>query len=191
MCAGFGAAIKNLGMGAVDRDTKNLIHDGGKPEYIGGCDLCGTCQKVCPFENISFEEDMPQFSASYCAGCSMCIVACPHGAIKPRLDIFDNLLAEGAYSAYTSFKKAYFVNFMVDIADRCDCARGGILIADDVGFLHSSDPVAIDKASLDLISEHEGADIFEKRTHKSPLLHIRHAEKLGMGSLNYRLTHIR
>ncbi len=177
-------------MGALNKETKKQIHEGGKPEYSGDCTLCEACGEFCPFENITYMDGSPQFDSSYCAGCSICVVSCPNNALKPKVDIFDNLLAEGAHTAYKSFRKSYFVNFLVDIADRCDCARGGKLIAEDVGFLHSSDPVAIDKASLDLINEKAGSNIFEEKTHKSPLLHIQHAAQLGMGTLAYTLIEL-
>ena len=79
---------------------------------------------------------------------------------------------------------------MIDIADRCDCQRGGELIMQDVGFLYSLDPVSIDKASLDLIHQKAEENIFEEVTHKTPLPHIQHAAQLGMGNLQYNLVQL-
>lgn len=186
-CTGFGATIKNIGMGAVNRETKQRIHDGGKPKYLGGCSQCGMCVDRCPFENIGFKENEPQFNRSHCAGCSICIGVCPQHVLVPRVALFDHLIAEAASIAFENFRNSYFVNFFVNIADRCDCAPGGIIITGDVGFLHSEDPVAIDAASYDLLKEREGRCLFEERTHKSPLLHINHAAHLGMGSTSYTL----
>jgi hypothetical protein len=69
----------------------------------------------------------------------------------------------------------------------------------DVGILASYDPVAIDKASLDLIdqapvvpgaTEARPPDLLGKMHGVSSLIQLRVAEKLGMGSLGYELSPI-
>lgn len=55
LCSGFGACIKNIGMGAMTKKTKGMIHSGGEPVYVSGCDLCGLCSKNCPTNNIRYD----------------------------------------------------------------------------------------------------------------------------------------
>jgi len=184
--AGFGGAIKNMGMGCLTKETKGKIHGGAKAVYIKGCNLCGVCAKVCPFGAISYT-DRPNFNN--CFGCSVCVVNCPQKALKPKLDLFDILLAEGSATAYKSFKKSYFVNCLINITEMCDCwNKPSEILTPDIGFLTGPDPVAIDKASIDLINKQAGRDLFLEVNHKDPQLQIKASSRNGMGSLEYTLV---
>ena len=186
MCSGFGGAIKNLGMGALTKKTKREVHNNSKPEYVGGCTLCGLCAKVCPTKHIKYQDEKPLFKRTWCCGCSTCIHVCPNNAIKPKVAIFDFLLSEGAWCAYKNFKKSFFINSITNVSKFCDCSPiGGKIIAKDAGFVLGKTAVAVDKASFDIILEQEGKDVFKETHHKSPLVHIREAAKLGLGSLKY------
>lgn len=192
VCTGFGGSIKNLGMGAMSKKTKSEIHDGGAPKYLGGCTLCRTCSLQCPTDNIRYEHDRPCFDKNWCCGCSNCSYVCPVSAIAPEIAGFDLLLSEAAAAALKSFRKVYFVNVMKNITKNCDCTSDpGPVIFPDVGYALSSDLVSVEKASFDLINQRAGEDFFRKVNKKSPLLHIREAEKLGMGSLEYRLETVK
>jgi uncharacterized Fe-S center protein len=49
MLAGFGAAIKNMGMGCASRRGKMVQHSTAKPAIAGAlCTRCGQCVKWCP-----------------------------------------------------------------------------------------------------------------------------------------------
>lgn len=194
ICCGFGGAIKNLGMGGQIKKSKQRIHDAGKPEYLEGCTLCEDCSKHCPTDNIRYRrtgEPRPYFDKNWCCGCSNCARFCPENAIKPRQDYFDYLIAESAHSVIKDHKKVYFINFVKEITKFCDCVSdSGPILAEDVGILLSRDIVAIEKASFDLIKKKAGKDVFEEEHHKSPLVHIKEAEQLGMGSLDYDLVEV-
>ena len=84
------------------------------------------------------------------------------------------------------------MNFAVRINKECDCwAFGNERIAPDVGILASLDPVAIDKASLDLVNESCGKEIFkEAHPQQNPLLQLEYAQKIGLGSIDYELIRI-
>jgi uncharacterized Fe-S center protein len=188
-CCGFGGAIKNLGMGALTKKTKGDIHKGGEPVYTDGCILCGKCAKVCPTNNIRYADKRPYFDESWCCGCSNCALYCPERAIKPKVAPFDALLAEGAFAALKSFKKYYCINYILQVAQNCDCWSGdNKIISPDIGIVLGKDIVAVERASADLIKEQHGKDIFEELSFKSPLVHIREAEKLGMGKQVYTLV---
>ena len=58
-------------------------------------------------------------------------------------------------------------------------------IADNIGILASKDPVALDTACLDMVQSTSGEKLFEKgRTA------LRHAEKIGLGTMEYELVQI-
>jgi hypothetical protein len=65
-------------------------------------------------------------------------------------------------------------------------------LVQDIGFVASNDPVAIDKASLDLISKaNGGTDPFKAYYPKlNPALQIEYAEELGLGTSDYNLVEI-
>ena len=90
------------------------------------------------------------------------------------------------------------MNFIQDIVPYCDCAApSGNPVVQDVGMALSFDPVAIDKASLDLVDKSPiipGAtsakppDILGKMHHTNSLVQLETAEKLGIGTLKYKLV---
>jgi uncharacterized Fe-S center protein len=193
-CAGFGASIKNLGMGALTAKSKTDIHAGGKPNFNQKlCEECGTCEKKCNLKNISCKNGKPEFGKTRCFGCSNCAIFCPSKAITTKVSTFDNLLSDGAYAALKNFKKYLCVNVMNNITEKCDCfSDPGKAISKDVGLIIGKDLVSIDKASYDLIKkENKGVDVFEKIHLKSPLLHIQAAHELGAGSLEYELKEVK
>lgn len=191
LCSGFGASIKNLGMGALSKSSKGMIHGGGKPVYASGCTLCGLCSENCPTGNIRYDGGRPFFDKSWCPGCSNCVVVCPQKAIKPKLAVFNNLLAAGALAALKNFKKSFFVNVIKDVSRLCDCVPySGPLVMKDLGYLMSEDLVSIDKVAHDLIIKNVGKDIFKEVHHISPLAHIESFAKISETSLGYKLVEI-
>lgn len=66
-----------------------------------------------------------------------------------------------------------------NITERCDCASdGGDVISENVGVLFSENPIAIDKASLDLVKQaNDGKDVFEKSNNKDSMLQVNFAEE--------------
>jgi len=187
-CTGFGGAIKNLGMGALKKKTKGDIHYGGKPVFVGECTQCKACERACPLGTLKVK-DKPVFGICY--GCSNCAYACPNSAIKTRVNYFDTLLAEGASIAQSRFKKVYYISFLKNITQLCDCESDpGAIIANDHGFLASTDGVAIDMAAHDIILKNEGKDIFLKFNKKSGIEQVKAAEKFGMGQSKYNLIEL-
>ena len=184
-CCGFGAAIKNLGMGGVSKKTKKDIHSFSKVEYIGGCEACGLCEKICP-AGLELGKNGPEISS--CWGCNACEMHCPKNCFRIKVKPFDTLISEGALAVVRSVKKAYYVNVMKSITKYCDCmSNPGEIIAPDSGILYGTDIVSIDKASMDIINRNAGCDIFGRVHHKPALGHIQEAGRLAMGSINYTL----
>jgi len=188
VCTGFGGAIKNLGMGALTKKTKGDIHYGGEPVFVGKCTQCKACERACPLETLKVK-DKPIFGICY--GCSDCIYSCPNSAIKTRVNYFDTLLAEGAAVAQSKFKKFYYISFLKNITQLCDCeSDSGEIIANNYGFLASHDGVAIDMAAYNIILKNEGKDVFLKFNKKSGIEQVKAAEKFGMGQSKYNLIEI-
>jgi uncharacterized protein len=88
--------------------------------------------------------------------------------------------------------RAGFLNFAVRINKECDCwTLENSRIAPDVGIFASTDPVAIDKASLDLVNASCGKEIFTKvHPQQTHLIQLEYAQKIGLGNIEYQLIRI-
>lgn len=61
----------------------------------------------------------------------------------------------------------------------------------DIGILASTDPVALDQASVDLIYEAEdGASLVERMESRNAEHVLEHGEEIGLGSRSYQLVSI-
>ncbi len=187
-CCGFGGAIKNLGMGGVTKKSKADIHNLSMPEFVGECIGCGTCARVCPAKAIEIINGKAEIDLKFCWGCSSCELNCPEHVLKPKTAIFDDLLAQGAKAVLSKCRKAFFVNFLINISRKCDCANeAGPLVVEDIGVLFGKDAAAIDTASVDLVNKQKPG-IFKKLHNHDPYLQIDYARKMGLGEENYDIS---
>ncbi len=88
--------------------------------------------------------------------------------------------------------KIVYVNVLNRLSVDCDC-DGNPAEPDihDIGILASTDPVAIDKASIDLVFDAEGSESFKQRVNSRNGLHtLDYAEQIGLGNQKYRLVSI-
>jgi len=196
MLTGFGAAIKNLGMGCASRRGKLAQHCQMQPVVSEKkCILCGLCIKNCPAQAIEKDNVKCFIVKEKCIGCAQCISVCPRAAIdivwSEEYNVIGEKLAEYAYAVTRNIKCAY-VNFCLYITKECDCMnKEEAGFVKDVGILFSYDPVAIDKASIDLVHKQENRDaIYDCHPKIDYLHHLQYAETLGLGSLNYELVEI-
>jgi len=74
----------------------------------------------------------------------------------------------------------------------CDCdANPAQPRMADVGILASLDPVALDKACLDIVNAApDGADLRARIARQNGTLTVTHASKIGLGSLEYKIVKI-
>jgi len=190
-CAGFGGAIKNLGMGGLSAKTKSNIHDLCKPKFVSECQGCGSCVQLCPAGAVKMVDDQAEFNLEKCWGCSICQIQCPHHCLAPEQALFDDLLAQGASVCINNFKNAFYINLIKNITQYCDCeSNPGELIAEDIGILFSQNPVAIDQASIDLIRKQSGKKVFMQANHKDPLLQLKYAAQHTDFSPEYNLIEL-
>ena len=107
-------------------------------------------------------------------------------------DSFLMSMADAASSVVDFFEgRIVYINVMANLSVDCDCCS----VAEDpcmsdVGILGSLDPVAIDRACLDLVyaSSDRGRDtLLERITSRNGELTPRAASELGIGSLEYDL----
>lgn len=190
IATGMGGAIKNFGMGGVTKETKIKMHHASRPEYQKDkCTYCGVCAEVCPFDAIDVENNKWDISERKCFGCGVCVDNCEKGAITNQDKNLQYLLALSA-KACTDGKNVLYLNDVNRIAKGCDCdPYAGPVICPDIGYLLSDDPVAIDKASLDLINNVK-LDVFKKQNNVDPEKQIRYGEEIGLGSSEYQLVEL-
>jgi uncharacterized Fe-S center protein len=83
-----------------------------------------------------------------------------------------------------------YINVMNRLSVDCDCnANPTAPTMADIGILASLDPVALDKACLDLVfAAHDGHDLVERINSRNGTLTVRHAETIGLGSQQYELV---
>ena len=111
-------------------------------------------------------------------------------------DDFIRSLADAASSVVKHFNgNMAFINIMCNLSVDCDCcAVAEDPCMKDIGILASLDPIALDKACLDLIynSTDSGRDHFVERVERQHGTYIiDSAEKLGFGSKDYELVEIK
>ena len=109
---------------------------------------------------------------------------------------FKETMADAASAVVKFFKgNMAFINIMVNISLDCDCdgnARPPVMA--DIGILSSTDPVALDRACLDLIynSKDEGKEKLIERIEKLYGPHIIECSvELGTGVKEYELIHVK
>lgn len=89
-----------------------------------------------------------------------------------------------------TLKNVLYLNEVKRIAKSCDCDPfADPIICPDIGYLVSDDPVAIDKASLDLINGVK-ENVFEKVNKVSPLKQIKYGGEIGLGSFSCQLIEL-
>jgi len=194
---GFGGTLKNIGMGCATRGGKLAQHCDATPTfYKDKCVGCGECEKVCPVEAIHIENDISVLNRDKCIGCASCVAACPNTALSIDFGAGDEVqkkMVEYAFAILKNKKgKSGFLNFAVRINKECDCwTLDNSRIAPDVGILASVDPIAIDKASLDLVNASCGKEIFkEVHPQQNHLLQLEYAQMLGLGRIDYELIRV-
>ncbi|MDD1742974.1 MAG: DUF362 domain-containing protein, partial [Methanotrichaceae archaeon] len=169
------------------------------------CNGCKSCAENCPCEAISVREKISAIDYRLCTGCGKCLRVCPTYSLD-----FDWLvdvpplmerIAESALGAIMGKEgRVGFFNFLLNITPDCDCVPwSDAPFVPDIGILASSDPVAIDQASFDLVNQQIGLansmlqknlKLGEDKFLACGNIQVDYGEKIGLGLKDYRLIEI-
>ena len=209
--SGFGGTLKNLGMGCASRKGKLAQHSGVAPKVKRKkCAGCGDCIDHCSQQAIALADEKAQINPEKCIGCGECILICPNRAIQVQWNqsivVFMEKMVEYTLGVLKGKEnKALFLNFITDISPACDChPYNDAPIVRDIGVVASTDPVAIEQASVDLVNGEPvlpgscltqnmepGSDKFKEIFPKVDwTLQLDYAERIGLGRRQYDLLEI-
>jgi len=196
LLGGFAAALKNMGMGCAARSGKYEMHNSATPTVASKlCQACGVCIDSCPGGALSLVRNRIQLNRHKCIGCCECIHCCPMKVFdipwdKPAKAVNERFV-EYALGA-TRGKPVIYFNFINHFTEICDCLNQAQKpIIPDIGILASMDPVAIDQASYDLISQTGKSNIFDEIYPGIGEPHqLKYAESMGLGTRDYEITRI-
>ncbi len=206
--SGFGGTLKNVGMGCASRRGKLAQHSTVCPKVkTKRCVGCEECAGHCAAGAIAVAEGKARIDPERCIGCGECILICPNGAVQIQWNqavpvFMENMVEYTAGVLQGKQDRALFINFLTDISPGCDCLpMNDAPIVRNIGVVASTDPVAIDQASLDLVNQEAalpgcclstnrapGEDKFKGVYPKIDAIHqLAYAEEMGLGCRRYHL----
>lgn len=191
--SGFGGAIKNIAMGLASKQGKRFLHSGNYPVYDQTkCIECGLCVSSCPEEAITIRP--VNIDHLKCVACGKCAAVCPAGVYRVPPDEQEDFLERLVeYAAVLTAKRPMvYINVLANISSQCDCFSSAPKpFLPDLGILASTDLVALEKASHDLVDQaHKCDDAFLKEISVSGKRQIEYAAELGLGKADYVLVDI-
>ena len=207
--AGFGGALKNIGMGCGSRAGKMEMHAAGKPDVrTKKCVGCGMCQKICAHSAITITDKKAAIDHKKCVGCGRCIGVCPMDAVTPHYDeaadVMNRKIAEYT-KAVVDGRPCFHISLVLDVSPNCDChSENDVPIVPNVGMFASFDPVALDQACVDAVNAMPANPASQLGEHTCGCgdhfhtMHpdtnwpaaLEHGEKLGLGTREYELVKI-
>ena len=171
--AGFGGAMKNVGMGGGSRRGKMAQHSTVGPVIKAKkCIGCGQCLKQCAHDALNLVErgeaeqspnpkvtKLAVIDQEKCVGCAMCMHSCRQQAMDVNWssaipDFLERMVDYTAAALSGKSGKSLFINFLTQISPACDCHPwADAPIVGDIGIMASKDPVALDRASVDAMQK--------------------------------------
>lgn len=195
LMAGFGGAVKNVGMGLASIPGKMAQHASAIPSVNQeNCVNCGNCVKSCPGNAITLEPVV--ISEEKCIGCGKCIGACPQRVFSIPWNSTSNRIFQQRLVEYAKMisenRNFYYINVIDQVSALCDCDSSAPKpFVNNIGVLASRDMLAIDKASFDLVNEATGEkDSFLKHSKTSGRYQLEYGVEIGLGNIDYELIDI-
>ncbi|MDR4503441.1 MAG: DUF362 domain-containing protein [Candidatus Scalindua sp.] len=195
LATGMGGTFKNIGMGLSSRGGKLAQHSGVLPQIIKKkCKICKICQVWCPVDAITMGEEAAIINPEKCIGCGECLAVCQFDAVKIAWDEdtvnLQKKIAEYSLAVLEEKRdKAAFFNFLTHMTAHCDCMDKPYKPdIPDIGIMASKDPVALEKATIDMINDRTGKDFFRSIWPEIDYtVQLQHAHEIGLGNLEYHL----
>ncbi|WP_428898444.1 hypothetical protein Dip518_000643 [Parelusimicrobium proximum] len=124
-----------------------------------------------------------------------------HGASKTNDfatsgELFMEYMVESAKATTGHFKdKIVYINVLRNMSVDCDCAGTSAAPpkASDIGILASTDILAVDQASVDMVlalPEHESHDLKERFESRKGYRQLSYGAEMGLGSRKYELINL-
>lgn len=212
--AGFGGAIKNIGMGCGSRAGKKAQHSSGKPIIDAeACRGCRACFRECANHGLSFNEETKKMEVNYdnCVGCGRCIGACNFDAIAFENDTATkdlNCRMAEYTKAVLDGRPNFHASLIIDVSPNCDChSENDAPILPNIGMFASFDPLALDQACVDAclkatplpnsqlaeaMAQEDFCDHHDHFENTTPNAEYKtclaHAEKIGIGTKEYEIV---
>lgn len=164
---GFGGVLKNASIGVASASGKAYIHSAGRTENkLAMWTKLPKGWDKAPENNDPFIESMAS-------------------------------AAQAVHDYYAAKSGVVYINVMNNLSIDCDCdSHPAEPLLKDRGIMASLDPVALDKACLDLvfnIQPSEGDDngpLLERINQRHGTHIVDHAEKIGLGTCKYRIVEV-
>lgn len=206
--AGMFGAIVNLGVECMNNSGKARVYQDLKPLWHQeNCLSCGECADACQWQALTYAPGKLDYDPTRCSGCGICLVACTNKGRRlsaEHITAFQRRVAESAAAIVKTLnKKIIYVNFLMDIVPQYyRFAWADVPFVPDIGVLASTDPVAIDALSIELVkwapgipgsaaADREvlapGVEKFGILTGANPETMLNHAESMGLGSKDYEV----
>jgi len=116
-----------------------------------------------------------------------------HDVDKSSSPAFLEAMAEVAKSvADYAGENILYINVMNNLSVNCDCrSNPAASTMADIGILASTDPIALDKACVDLVyAAPDGQDLIRHIESRDSMRVLEHSVEIGFGSLEYELVSI-
>ena len=213
--SGFGGAIKNIAMGCVRQRSRGDIHRLMETHFRWdeeACTHCYQCVEGCPTDAARFDDDGKlRINDHHCRYCMHCVMACPADAIeidRHSYVYFHRGMARTVKAVLATFEpgSVFYVTVLTNITPLCDCwGFSTPALVPDVGIVAGDDVVAVEQAALDLIKAENyipgtlpdqitiqgDGHLFQRIWGVDPYVQVQAAEKLGLGTAEYRLVAIK
>ena len=125
------------------------------------CVACGACIRYCPETAIAYNErHKAQINYDQCVGCGQCIVSCHYGSAHGSFDgnktDLNEKIAEYTFAVLKD-KDHFHLSLIMDVSPGCDCfGFNDQSIVQGIGMAASFNPVALDKACVDMVNQAPG-----------------------------------